>query len=1522
MAVQNQRLPKDTKKTDTTSTDQAPAAQTITSPPTSTKTSASTSASVANSASNTSKPTKNQTSSTSATPAPQQQQQQQQSQVSSAQPNSNGGPRVSFNRDVHVKRIGKRSNDLTNYETTNLQPPQHTSPYHQLPADLSAESIQKEAALVLAQAKRHKSIAENGDNIPTFRVKTKRSGVDSNPKKFHSLPLRKKKSSPTKTVSRSNSDAAAKKPNKRPSIFNIFSRKSDSNLNQNVDRDPRFEDSGGRRLVRSKSDVGSSSYKLKKVLKESKPLPSTANNSASNRQQQPSQLSPIIENDSREDCFEEQFNRERRKSDAITDREKHESGLEELLARSQSQTELDGNIVRNPISDNIKEKILHLQAKSQENMHSSQLPAQKLPLTKGQTVNGMVKRLSMERFSPPPPIMGPAFSYIRPNEGITYAQLELQDDISPQRSTLTRRDYTQRVSPVREYRSPAREYRSASRDIFTPEREIVRNNQPRLSEDQNDFIASHSAHRNQYSPNYDPASGTTTIHIGGSFSPSPWQQLSPRNLSDEDEGLGLETRKYYEEDLQHKRSKSPAEPPIVPKIRSITPPPHENEYHANERYLSPARELPKERYLSPARELPNNDDMGYRRARLESRILTRKFGDSNTLERNGYLNSRENSHDRVLEDETDDPSSYHRRRYLSPEREIIRDPYEPRFHKPEANEILNKYSPERSHLDIIAPSLTQISTSTLPKTEKTSRYKHTKYYDDGTGHGIKEVYERETQFDMDGKPHVRESRHRERVDSFSGKPIREEASPLMERHNLTDYEPKSLDSQFTCTDQYRSSPENMKRYENLERGLAGRQSSEDRWHSSLKRDKLQQRSFDKGDSGIENDFRKESFNGDIVTRWRKRTIADDIKSCENFLKKERRHCEHQRSAGKRKENYVYRERSIDDGSHYDPHLDKYPDTSSKNTTLRRRDQQSQTAQTRSEDTATLKRNKKLGGFEKVKQLFGAGSGTHDKKDVERKSMSSSTSSSAGTQQTIKSKDKDKYMVKEEEMRSRYREYNSGGSGGGGGSSGGNKSVGVGTQTTTTTTTTTTILQNDNMREPKATDISMRRRLSTPKASPLLLKRTSSDKNRKESPLAKPEKTSWFKSLDRRAKSKSKEKLNTSTATETSSLKRTKNSKHSTTPQTQQPTKNLRFFGDTDLDSNPPTISKGTTTNKSRPSLNSTLSRTQKYSQSAYNLDRIRGDSPQRQDYRHTLAAGTKTSTVSTGRHKSTSMHNLDKPGNDEVDFRKRRHYSRSRELDDISESGSETEDQQKRHNGGLMATRTLSRDRLDRTQRYDENTYRRSNDRPTSSTPNGGDTSSSTQHQPRRTQPYLMGPPKPARSAERRSMSYSRERDRFPAESSGTEGESSLHSQRSVVYLHATTVGAIPQPYHLRRRSISRDDLRSNKTQTKNPPIQPMTRTVSRSVSMLAPWKPKLISEGYEINYSQEQNKTMSTLPRKPLQNANTSSTLTRTSKKSEPLHSRSRRHDYSKDDQSSLRNSSTTSASKSALSANVRRKH
>lgn len=762
---------------------------------------------------------------------------------------------------------GKRPNELTNYETTNLQPPQQPLPaYHQLPADLSVDSIRKEAALVLAQAERHKSKANNGDNIPIFKVKTKRTDSSATPNKFNSLPTRKKKSS-GKPVARSVSDATEKKSSKRPSIFNIFSRKSDTNVSQ-VDRDPRFEDSGGRRLVRSKSDVGSDRKPVKRKLKETKQQPT--NSSA--KQLPPTPLAPIIEQVQKEDYFEEQFNRERRKSEAITDREKNESGLNELLERSKHQAEVDGSLLtrhqteadgnllcrhlaevdgsllgRNPISNNIKHKILTLQAKSQENMHSSQLPAQKLPLTKGVTVNGMVKRLSMERFSPPPTIAGTAFSYIRPNEGITYAQLDLSDE-QQQQHIHNRREYLR--SPTREIRTPVREFRTPIRDIRSTERILIR-----PGEDFTDFTTSQQQQQHHHSKmnysnarnSFSPVAGPTTIHISSSHSPSPWQQLSPRNLSDEDEGLGFETRKYFEDEFSSKlRSKSPPEPPIVPVIRSITPP-RENSYDRGPGY-----------HNGVGRE-DLVDDMGYRRARLESRILTRRFGD-NTLERKyPHGDSPARNHD---EHKTTQHTTSSHQRYLTPENDDVGT----RYHKPQTTEILQKYSPERSHLDIISPT-SSVLVNTLPKTEtKTSRYRHTKYFDDGLG-GVKEVYERETRLDENGRPLVRESRHRERVDSLKGK---RDHSPT-ERQHLADYEPKSLDSQFTSTDQYRSSPENMKRYEvgtnGLERGgYQQRMGNEDHWQSSLKRDKLQQRSFDKGDSGIENDFRKESFNGDLTSR--------------------------------------------------------------------------------------------------------------------------------------------------------------------------------------------------------------------------------------------------------------------------------------------------------------------------------------------------------------------------------------------------------------------------------------------------------------------------------------------------------------------------------------------------------------------------------------------------------------------------------------------------------------------------------
>lgn len=159
------------------------------------------------------------------------------------------------------------------------------------------------------------------------------------------------------------------------------------------------------------------------------------------------------------------------------------------------------------------------------------------------------------------------------------------------------------------------------------------------------------------------------------------------------------------------------------------------------------------------------------------------------------------------------------------------------------------------------------------------------------------------------------------------------------------------------------------------------------------------------------------------------------------MRKERRESaqqlQQQRQSASTRHSYVYRERSIDDGSHFDPHLDKYPVSTS---TLRRREQQAQQVKQR-EDSSTLKRNKKLGGFEKVKQLFtGNGSGSHGgsgrssgsnvssaKKDTQSR-LTNGTSSTLSrrdkenTEQRGREKDKERYMVREEEMRSRYREH--------------------------------------------------------------------------------------------------------------------------------------------------------------------------------------------------------------------------------------------------------------------------------------------------------------------------------------------------------------------------------------------------------------------------------------------------------------------------------------------------------------------
>uniref|UniRef100_A0A1B0GHG4 Uncharacterized protein n=2 Tax=Lutzomyia longipalpis TaxID=7200 RepID=A0A1B0GHG4_LUTLO len=889
-------------------------------------------------------------------------------------------------------------------------------------------------------------------------------------------------------------------------------------------------------------------------------------------------------------------------------------------------------------------------------MHSSQQPAERPPLTKGLTVDGMVKRLSMERFSPPPQLTGPAFSYTRPKEQIIYAQVVCDGDKAKQ--TV--------------------HYAPSHLNGFHSDTNGRRNGRPSQSP---------SPYRDDKSP----------LHINGD---RLQRKETPRVNSDEDEGLGFEIKRPYEEDFRTLVD----EGPITPKIRDVPP----EKYYLGDR-------------------TPAFQDLSQRRQNLQSRINNRLFGSKELLEDTSPERDvfARNGHQNVFEE-----SRYQR----SKSHDIDHVDNAKRYHKFGSQEVVNRYSPDRSHLDM---------TQTPSNGRITSKYvEESRYYHDGRD-GYRETYRRETNIGPDGRPRTSESRSKERLNSpkrgakeidlgyiedhrnFDVGHLEPNTSYFQEKYRNDLHQPRSLES-TTSGDVTRSSPDQAFRQHLKSTHLANgyRHESVDSYQNSLKRQQKHQRSFDKGDSGIENDYRKDSFNGDLQTR------------------KERRHTEDNHPV-RRRLTYAYRERSIDDGSHFDPRLDKYPD----GTTRKSRDSREKSVE------KSGKVEKKKSGLEKVKQLL-TGSG-------KKKS-------------TKEEKAKEKYMVKEEEMRARYSEYRGPTEG------------------------------------PKIQDIATRRRLSTPKASPVP-RRTSSQKStsKSSSNLSQQENTpsqklSWFKSLDRLSR---KNKVTTSRKTASdddfSSIQSPRPRPLSPRQENQAPTKNLRFFGDTDLESNA-SISKGAL--KSNSSLQHLEDgflfngRTKTQSRDLHDISESASDNENR-PIRH--ASRSVPAKPSRGRHssestgtsiiKSTTLNRRtpngvavnsshDEDVESEIPFQRKRHY-----FEEVS----------RRHESPARTHPTLRREL------------------------SFGGTGSNDYRKP------PPGPQKPARLFEKR-RAYSRERERLH-DSFGTEGDSSQQSQRSVVYLHATTVGDIPQP--MRRRAASRDDLSSNKSKGQ----RPMTRTVSRSVSVLAP---------------------------------------------------------------------------------------
>lgn len=218
-----------------------------------------------------------------------------------------------------------------------------------------------------------------------------------------------------KVVGRSASDASSKK-SKRPSIFNFFSSKKNE---YNLDEEERKKDhqssaspSGGKRVSRSKSDVGSSSggssggSQSRDFRKgsQSRHKNSDSDEGITDRMKRNPQLSPIIEDHHhRDDYFEE------KKTGGTSHQLRNNKKIP--IGKTYSSENEDLDLIPSKISKSTNlESILN---RSSENMHSSQLPAEKPPLTKGVKVPSMVKRLSMEKLSPPP--TSDAFTYISPS---------------------------------------------------------------------------------------------------------------------------------------------------------------------------------------------------------------------------------------------------------------------------------------------------------------------------------------------------------------------------------------------------------------------------------------------------------------------------------------------------------------------------------------------------------------------------------------------------------------------------------------------------------------------------------------------------------------------------------------------------------------------------------------------------------------------------------------------------------------------------------------------------------------------------------------------------------------------------------------------------------------------------------------------------------------------------------------------------------------------------------------------------
>lgn len=583
------------------------------------------------------------------------------------------------------------------------------------------------------------------------------------------MPTRKKKAKP---VARSSSDASNKKP-KKSFLFDIFSRKSDTNLTQIIDANK--ENKSNKLINRSKSDLGD--LKGIKNRKHSEPDININNKKV--------QLSPIIENSPKEDIFKtlplnkSKLNHTKNNSQPNVNGNFPSGNIGYI-----NQKDLDF-VPSKPISESLKEAIIPIvnSLNSTNGIHSSQLPPEKPRLTKGITVDNMVKRLSMERLSPAPQLNGQAFSYTRPNDHIVYAHVVYDND--------GRSKQTVRSNFVAKNKDKLSSQSNSFDTVDSPVKKLVSSSQPNLY---NKHIMENSRDRS-----FSPQPNLNTANETKSSSTLYKRYNSLKNNADEDEGVAFER--------------------TIP----ITTTPDRYTQNNNERYRGNA----------DGSENCEINGLSNRRKQLESRMFMRKVG---TIDRNHQLKeglsperySRSVSRETITPDRMQHNELMANRKYSPTERTTHQL-------KSTSRDIT---SPSDRHNEYPAEKIHKITTITK------------EYQSRNRSISPKEI---DLGYIEDGNNFYQNSYNLEPNTSYYQEKYRQE------------FEPKSLETppifeeamKWVPPPEPPKPPKRMNRIYNNNNNYSVETSNVG--SSLLKRDNKKQRSFDKGDSGIENDYRKDSF---------------------------------------------------------------------------------------------------------------------------------------------------------------------------------------------------------------------------------------------------------------------------------------------------------------------------------------------------------------------------------------------------------------------------------------------------------------------------------------------------------------------------------------------------------------------------------------------------------------------------------------------------------------------------------------